>query len=198
MSEGNNGKNLILMLCAFILALAFLFTTNNIKLSYVTNLPKDDLTGSLETIDYAHHEIHEGNHYFISHLHTITSNKSILIRNNQSDKTIHLIYSLASNAEADIKLYEAVNITSSGTQWNISNNNRNYPDNDSVLYVSDGTVTFTGGEILLNDFVGANKNSGSISRENELILKNNTDYVFVVDPQVPSVKLSCLFEWYEK
>jgi hypothetical protein len=178
----------------------------------------DDVTGAVLGVDYAHHEAHEGRKYFIDGYQFLTdSGDSLIFLFNVNDVTRwpHLIFSLNMNGAASIKFYEGAadgEEVPLDTLTNILtpvNNNRN-SSNTSVHDVSWGqtlnafVVTDSIGTLLYADSTdtgGGNANSPnpyhSSGREDEIILKQNTSYLWVIVAKENDVLVRFKSSWYE-
>jgi len=147
----------------------------------------DKYTNTLQVIDYAHHEIHDGSHFSLSGSVTIALNKvyDIQITTPNTTKWSHFIFEFDVTDTTNWLLYENVTIAQAGTGLTAWNNDRNSATtatlvtkgiaNDSVADANVDTVV-AGATTLEQGLVGANKTGGSVNRENEIILKQNEDY----------------------
>ena len=68
----------------------------------------DDATWTLQTIDYEHHEIHAGSHFFYTDAVTLANAavQDYLITTPDTAKWAHLIFSATGSAITTIQLYE--------------------------------------------------------------------------------------------
>lgn len=164
----------------------------------------EELTDWLKTIDGAHHEIHEGDHYFCSET-TIIANaedKIYLIVTPDNEKFAHMVFFTTVSGEATIDLLEGVTVEANGTELDVINNNRN-SDKEAGLKIYHTPTNPSGGNDLLNGGarIGLGRNIGGLSRSaNEVILKRNTKYLLTISNEIAggSNITTQLFNWYEK
>ncbi len=141
--------------------------------------PRDDVTHAIESIDYAHHEIHSGSHFFIEGYATLDSGDDLYVKLVTPDtaKWAHFVWEISSSAILTTELYEdASGGMTGGATVTPLNNNRN-SSKSSVLTITSGVTapTDTGTTISQSKW-GSRRAGGTISREDELILKQNTTY----------------------
>lgn len=147
----------------------------------------DSKTGSFPIIDYSHHEIHEGDHYFIEDISDLVLNNVFDVQFTTLDSTKwkHFIFELNCESETEWYIYEGVTINTPGTAMTPRNNNRNFSDasnttiasilNTSIALANADTAVASAIE-LAHGIVGAGRNGGIIERNREIVLKQNTDY----------------------
>ncbi len=163
----------------------------------------DGSTGSQFTIDYAHHEIHSGSHYFYDDTHVILRADSIihLIVTPNTDKFAHLIFSVGSTGgQTLVEMYEAPTVSNVGTPEPVFNRNRNYPDTPTTLLYETPTFSAHGVRIDRATYGTTYKKSigGGGRSSSELVLKKNTMYLFrVVELDVAATVTNITFDWYE-
>ena len=166
----------------------------------------DELTGILSVIEIEHHEIHEGNHYFVCDRDTDVdkaSPKYWLLRAPNTSTRIHLVWTVSVGAAGIIEFYE--NPTwgtgnSDGTGLIEFNNDRNSSNTATLATFKDAVLGSSGtdGTLLCIEDIPADKKSGNMSvRSKEIILKKNEDYLFKFTPDADNTGLSVIFEWYE-
>jgi hypothetical protein len=178
----------------------------------------DASTGALLTIAYEHHEIHDGRHYFVEGYQFLTSSgDSLIFLFNVNDVTRwpHLIFDFNLNGAASISMYEGaadgeeVPIDTLTTRLTPVNNNRN-SSNTSVhdLFwgqtLNDFVATDSIGTVVWSDSVdtgGGNANSPNPShssgRDDEIVLKQNTSYLWIVVAKENDVLSRFKGSWYE-
>ena len=148
----------------------------------------DQATNSLQIIDYAHHEIHAGSHFFVSGVATLPINDVldfVWVMPNTA-KWVHWLWKIGSSVEMAWYVYE--NAIVNNALANVItpfNNNRN------SLAISGTTMRFevqadlaaanvdtdvTTAILLKSGIIGAGKSSGSENRESELNLKQGATY----------------------
>jgi len=173
----------------------------------------DSGTRVLETIDYAHHEVHSGSHYFAGYSAALTSGDVITvgITTPNTTKWDHLLLGFNSADEAYFELLEDVTSFSGGAAIIAYNNNRNKqienPSGTVLIAGHTGTnlITPTGGTVIYAEYYGeagatpSRSGAGGGNRnDNELILKQNTNYLLrITDTSASGNNSSITLEWYE-
>lgn len=147
-------------------------------------------------IDSAHTEIHGGEHYFLEGTATLASGGTMAFGITTPDTTdwAHMLFELDSNGQLSFDLYE------DGT-WIIGvtetpmNNNRNSANTSGLLIVSN--PDFIEGTLIASGQWGDKKFGGAADREYELILRQNTDYVWQFNSGVASNLILYDLSYYE-
>lgn len=168
---------------------------------------KDTATNNLGIIETEHKEIHEGNHFFNSYLLSMTGNATydwVLIT---GEKYAHVTFTLQT-AEAGFSFitYEGITANNDGTIVpNILNNNRNSANASTILFrlAPTGVVTIGSQQVRQGHYGTAagtgNSVGGSVTRENELILKPNTKYLLrITNLSAQANRMNITHSWYEK
>lgn len=156
----------------------------------IDELRMDKSTNSLQIVDYEHHEVHAGSHFFIDDVADLAINNVFDMQFTTPDtaKWGHFTFTLNSEAEVEWYVYEGASITTPGTPYTPNNNNRN-SENASVMTVgiaesaslaaANAITDVTGAKQLRHGIIGAGKqNAGTDERGKEVVLKQNTTYVF--------------------
>lgn len=158
----------------------------------------DPVTWAACSIDYNHKEIHNGDHYFLADVLTGVAsgaNTDFRLVTPNTTKWAHMLFTITASAGATITIYEAATL-SGGTAATARNNNRNSSNTSGLTITSGPTVTATGTK--LGAFVaGGIREAGMISRDFEIILKQNTTYLFRITSLGNSNTISYAAEWYE-
>ena len=154
-------------------------------------------------IDYAHHEIHSGSHYFICGYDSFDAADDIdfQVVTPAGLKRAHMTFNFQSTGETVFSIYEDADFDLDGTTVTPRNNNRNC-DDDSMLTVQyDGTVNAAGTLIYSASFGftdNPTRSSGGVAlRENEIILKADASYRFFVESNSAANIITYCGEWYE-
>ena len=179
----------------------------------------DSNTNAQYTIDYAHHEIHGGSTYRVQHnidaIPATGSSGELVIAFFVPDQTKepHMVWEFVHEGNMTCKLLEGVTFNASaGSDVTCKNSNRN-SSNTSVLQgkatgsLVSGVVTvgsnsdsiYTGGTAISvkRDYSTRNTSGGGV-RRNEVILKTNANYAFVLDNNETSAQGGQIrLEWYE-
>jgi len=181
----------------------------------------DSLTNTLQIIDYAHHEIHSGSMFRVQHnddaIPAVGSNGELVIAFFVPDQTKqpHMVWETSHEGGMTITLYEGVTLNAgNGTDVACKQSNRNSA-NASVLqgvatgslvsdYVTvgeesaDNIINSLGTAISVKkDYAGRNEAGGQV-RKNEVVLKTNTYYAFVLKNHETNTQGGQIrLEWYE-
>ena len=149
----------------------------------------DKATNSLQTIDYSHHEIHAGSHFFIADVVDLSINNvyDMVLTTPDTTQYIHFTFTIASEAETEWYIYEGAVETSAGAAVTPLNNNRNSAtastavvkaQTNASLANANADTDVTTATQLMHGIMGAGKTGGAESRESELILDRNAKYCF--------------------
>ena len=182
----------------------------------------DPSTHALVTIDYPHHEEHGGS-TFVAFCTQTTANSNdnltaLTITTPNTAKWLHMFAMASATGAAWFRIYEAVTIASNtGTSLVTAyNKNRNSSTTSTIIETKSNPDT-TGKAIYWNetDAAGANLtlgtsiiheeqiSSGKTSyaqtrSEGEIILKQNTNYAFVLENEGASANIHhIILDWYE-
>jgi hypothetical protein len=148
----------------------------------------DAATHSLQVIDYEHHEIHSGSHYFADGVQDLSIN-NVLDFTFQTPNTTawtHLVWEIGTESETQWYVYEGAVVTNAlanvMTPYNNNRNSANTSGNtlkyevQASLVDANADTNVTGAILLQSGISGTGKESGDTVRERELILKQNTIY----------------------
>lgn len=173
--------------------------------SIVGPLAIDDSTFSTQTIEYEHHEIHEGSHYFVAGFDTVDSGNSLTfcVDTPNTSKWTHINYSVEGTSRTEFYVYEGGDY-SGGAPVMAYNNNRN-STNTTGMAISGGCVvnTSSGTRLIASSkgLGGATPSKGTItavqSRNREIILKSGTSYMFEIKSVDDGNIIDYEAEWYE-
>ena len=167
-------------------------------------LAKDSSTFAMVGIDYAHHEVHDGSAYWAANNATIGNGElnTISIQTPNSEKWLHLLLQVDSSAAAMFDVLEDVTSVASGAPFTPLNFNRN-SDNASGATVRVGDTTGadplvpTGGTTIWNETLGVKGVVTSRTNSSELILEQNSLYLFRITNGATSNNCTILLTWYE-
>ena len=150
----------------------------------------DYTTQAINNIDYPHHEIHAGSHYFINNSVTMAINNIFDMQfvTPNTTKWSHFLFALHPAMEISWFIYEGATITNTGTgtpvtSYNSNRNSTNISGNKIFTQLQGTTASalldtsWTGATLMAKGLIGSNKDGGFLSRENEIILKQNTTYL---------------------
>lgn len=152
-------------------------------------------------IDKAHREIHEGHSYCSSFNATLASGAAttFLVNTPAGNIVGHLIMSLRSSGESNIKVYEGATVSALGTVMQETQHNRNSSRAALIEITRAPTVTSLG--TVLDGFefhVGAGQTRGGEARGiSELVMKPSTLYIINGISEASSNDVTLSIDWYE-
>jgi len=164
----------------------------------------DQGSHSLVEISFSHHKIHKGEHFFSTVSDTDVDTlapKYIRITTPNTTAWAHLLLRYTSTGAGLWEFFENPTLTGAGTAVTIFNN-RNSAGTPSVTAFQDTTVS-ADGTLLWSDRTGTNgvgltRNSGSSGREDELMLKQNEDYILKFTPDADNTGIVVGASFYEQ
>ena len=165
------------------------------------NYARDKVTYALMTVDYAHHEIHSGSHYYVEG-HTSLNIDGVLrvgLVTPDTDKWIHLTWTISSNGILTAEFFEGATLTG-GSAVTPLNNNRNSSNTSGVTLKSGVTSSADGTLISQSKWGGEGFKSvsgGTGSRSDELVLKQNTTYLRKFTSATDNNIIGFKATWYE-
>ena len=166
----------------------------------------DSTTHTLQTIDYAHHEIHAGSHYYIEGHTTLEDGDDLFVKLVTPDtaKWAHFVWDINSTGVLETTLDEgATGGMTGGTGPSPLNNNRNLTANTSGMTITTGVSDASSYDTRVSNQkfgVAANPTrvvGGGATRENEIILKQNTIYLRSFTSTSADNVVSFKASWYE-
>jgi hypothetical protein len=162
--------------------------------------PIDDISGSFIEMPHSHHEIHEGNSYFVAtnwDLVRLVNNDFIFVSPSTPDKWSHVLMDINFNYETTVSVFENSTVENCSNSYLPINRNRNsnLTADTQVLYNCD---IISDGNSLGVIKIGAGKSFGGTARqENEIILQENTTYIFRFYTTEVGTYVSGFVDWYE-
>ena len=167
----------------------------------------DSSTNTLQTITYEHHEIHSGSHFFVEDVVDLAINNVFDFQWTTADVTAwdHFTFMLNCEAETEWYIYEGATINVAGTTVNCINNNRNSATvcNATLASISNTSVAnanadtaVAGATEIAHGIIGAGRDGGVISRDTEIVLKQNTVYCMRAIANAAGYT-NFLVEWYQ-
>lgn len=164
----------------------------------------DPTANALKTTSEAHHEVHEGNHFEVAGSFSLASGDTSLIVFDVADsiKYSHMVFAFDVLAATTIVISEGGAYIRAPDTLNVVNNNRNVSIlsiMDTVFVIhNDSTLISRYGTTLFTHTLGAGqKTAGTLKREAELILKNDSLFVVKITSDAASNKVDYEFLWYE-
>lgn len=159
----------------------------------------DKVTHALVTLPYEHHEIHEGDSFFVHGSFDVTTSvTTFLVITPNTVTTSHLIFGFKAPAEYSVLLSENASVSSNGTALPSFNSNRNSVKTAGTLFFVGPTLVNTGTTLWQEKLGSGNTESGQFSHEDEILLKTNTKYFFTANKVAAGTQyLNYIFHWYE-
>ena len=189
--------------------LADVFINRHILVNENNNMVSvDTSTRTLQTIAYEHHEIHAGSHYFVHGVQDLSNGQVLdftwLMPN--TTKHIHFIWRISTENEAAWYIYEnavATNpLANAITPLNSDRNSANTSGTtmkyeiQANIGAANADTDVSGATLLSSGISGSGKDSGQASREEEVILKQNTLYCFRAVANAAGY-INFDIQWYE-
>ena len=169
------------------------------------NINIDEPTLSISTIDYEHHEVHQGSHYYLTDYTTLASDATLkfVVTTPNTTEWTHFTFALDSTGQTTVITYEDSTVPSTDVTPIVPFNNNRNSVNTSGLTV--GTVvafaSSDGTKIAGRSFgIEANPaqiRGGNAERSKELVLKQNSTYVIAIASQSATNIVSYDASWYE-
>jgi len=178
-----------------------LYVWNN-SISEWAEFRNDGVSDAIPTIDYSHHKIHSGSHYFYRESHDIARNATLdhLIVTPDTTKWAHMTIAIENTvSQVLIMLYRATTVSANGTLEDSFNRNQNVADDNTTEIYETPTIISVGTE-LATWTLGSGKNlpGGAARDSEEIILKQGENYlVRVIEPNVSATTVNITFDWYE-
>lgn len=171
-------------------------TPLEVKLTDVTT--EDEVV----TIDYAHHEIHEGKHFVASDTVDLGNGaaRNYIIISPDSTVEPHVVFNVISESETDIVEYETVTYAAPGTGIAAINRNRRSSNvATTLIYHTPTSPVTTSATTIRTIHWGSGRGVGGDGRGSyEFILKRNTAYMVTVTNATSSNNyISFWVDWYE-
>jgi len=168
--------------------------------------PIDTVSEAVEVIDYAHHEVHEGDHYTFSAFDSDLDDAAVLefiVTTPDTTRWSHMVGTIIGALHTDFYMYEDTT-HSTGAAQSVLNNNRNSSNTaGTTVHASGGGGA--DGTLLFSTSFGIDTGSGSNTRtggggaraENEWMLKQNTKYLFRITSHSANNNVAMILSWYE-
>ena len=169
----------------------------------------DKATNTLQTIEYEHHEIHAGSHYFVHGTLDIPALGDVLDFTwlmPDNTKWIHWTWSIETSKGVTWYVYEdaiATNpLANTVTPLNSDRNSGNSSGTtmkyeiQADLAAANADTNVTGATLLESGVIGDNRTAGDNKRENELVLKQGKLYVMRAVATAAST-INFKMNWYE-
>jgi len=166
-------------------------------------VPRIDLiTHTLQTIEYEHHEIHSGSHFFYTDSVELASGNTqdYMITTPNTTKWSHMTFQATGSAITQVQIFEGSDKTGTTSQT-IFNNDRNSATTSTLTIhkgtsggSTDGTQIYT---IKSGSSAGNSRSPAISERNSEIILKQNTKYIIRITSGTNANLTNLQLEWYE-
>lgn len=201
---------IILLLFAVIFSGCNLFSPATVFYSGKTDSQGNqfvNVTNQLEepiiTIDYIHHEIHEGKHFFgknfVDFLGGAGENQKFMFITPNASTEIHAKAIFYGNVEFEVQIIENVTTLTNGTAVQAFNNNRASTYERKLLSFVN-PLGVTNGQVIWEAKFGSGKTATGVSPglNYEIIALPNSKYIFnITKVAVQTGYLDVDFFWYE-
>ena len=176
--------------------------------STVQPLRLDKATNTIQTIEYEHHEIHAGSHFFVTGYQDLTINQVLDFTWKMPNTTAwtHWVWKIETESETLWQVYETATATNAlANAITPLNNNRNSAtvsgttmkyEVQANLTAANGDTDVSGATLIESGISGAGKLSGNADRAHELILKQNTLYCLRATATAAGY-INFSMHWYE-
>jgi hypothetical protein len=160
-------------------------------------LTVDSETDAVATLDYPHHERHEGKSWCAGGTAVLGSNAMDMVTIQTSNTRAHMLITAKGTGAGNVALYETIVSTGSAakTMYNHDRNNATAP---KITTQVTSILTTTGTAIWQDRFGAGQIAGGSTRTEGEWILKKDTKYALVVQSNAAGNNISWFLDWYEK
>lgn len=195
-----------MVLVFLMLASTYVFSQSEPLSAYAGGVKRylrgDANTRSLLTVDYAHHEMHEGSFFRAFYQVDAATGDSVMVVVTTPDTVIHAhmraVFSF--EGQGNIKILENPTEVNDGTSITPLNANRNSSSTSIMTVVHTPTdYDYTGATVLENRVLGSKTSEGGDANfEHEWILKANETYVFmIVNESAQDSECNIILNWYE-
>jgi hypothetical protein len=166
------------------------------------NPPKTG-SGGVKSVstDYAHHEIHGGNHYVASKSATlgVDATAEFLLKAPAGPAKVHLINFHRSQGEARMEIFKDTVVTADGAAVAINNRNQSSSKTPGLQIFDGPTITDDGTALPgFDQHFGSGQASGGETRAlNEMVLNPGTSYLVRITSEAAGNEINCIFDFYE-
>lgn len=163
---------------------------------------QDTTTLSTNIVDYDHHEIHSGSHFYYTDWNILASGATAeyILTTPNTTKWAHLTFSMTGSAITEIMVFENT-LRSGASTCAILNSNRNKSTASGCTLAKRSVGSLDSGSTIYHMRSGsANVQSRSpmaSNRNSEIVLKQNTKYMFRILSGTADNLTNIQLEWYE-
>lgn len=167
--------------------------------------PVDEPSGSLQSVTFAHHKVHGGDHFIYANAQDLTNGQTISFTLVTPATTMwsHFGFELDGESEYDLQIYEGATPQSVGTPVAnpaVINNNRNSATANTLVINSSPTLGGGAkGSLIYRIHRGSGRGTGGESGTGqELILKQDEMYwIDLTNATANNNFISWVVSWYE-
>jgi len=168
----------------------------------------DDVTDAITIVEYEHHEIHSGNHYFVVSYQDLSINNVLQFTWQMPDTTkwTHWSWNISTESETLWQVYEGATINNAlANAITPLNSNRNSGNTSGTtmryevhanLADADTDVTISANNLIESGISGAGRDGGEAERNHELVLDQNGLYVLRATATAAGF-INFNMQWYE-
>ena len=164
----------------------------------------DPISGATVGISVEHYRIHVGEHFYVNDFVELDDGQTstLSFTTPETSTWVHMFWSIASNGPSTIQLYEGATGISGGSAVTGLNSNRNSDTTANLTGLLNPTIVDDGVLITQSKFgvsgtMFASPTGGSSQRDSEIILRQDTSYVFRITANADDVIVSYYADWYE-
>jgi hypothetical protein len=161
-------------------------------------------TEALNTVTYEHHEIHAGSHFYVCGFQVVSASASIdfTVQTPNTTKWAHMTFEVEGTTQTEFLVYEGVTASGGVSALPMNNDRNSSKTSDLILKVGEtitvlGTLIFSQSKGFEGTAPARASSEGIVSREREIILKQNTKYLFRIRSLGAGNVISYCGEWYE-
>jgi hypothetical protein len=152
---------------------------DHLCMEYVLNEARDVSSKGFVVVDFNHASIHKGESFLVKNYTTLANGASIdfAVVTPNSDVWAHMSFLITGTQGTKVDIYEASDFDADGSAVTPINTNRN-SSNTSVLTITSDPSVNSDGNLIWSGYNGALKTSSEHESIAELILKQNTKYIY--------------------
>ena len=160
--------------------------------------------GALVTIDKVHHEVHEGEHFFINNSTANASATEVLgtLLTTPATKRMHMVSEFGGSAATVFTLIENPTVANTSKSALVAfNNDRESTKAATAVPVDISDTDISGGTTMPKVVLGGGqqgRTGGNIANRGELMLKQNEDYYFQINSDGANNNIAITVSWYEE
>ena len=167
------------------------------------SIQTDNTTSAGITIDYSHHEVHEGSAYWSYHTVSLGNGEVITMGYVTPDtyRWSHLLFRVDLTSGGVLDILEDVTSFDQGDAFSVFNFHRNSTKTSGCTVTTGATgatlITPTGGSEIWNESLGTRGQQTTRDNASELVMKQNSKYLFRFTNDANACVATILLTWYE-